>query len=251
MDPAGEDVLSAARYGDWHGTFENSLHAIQKAVEKGAEIVTLEVQKTADGQLVCFSDETVDRLLEGSGKVREMTLAEIRALKPREYRGPADWAIVPTLAEAIEFSRGKILLHVTVNRIFDEVLDVIRQENAFDQVIVKGREYPGDGFLYMPVFDVEHNQDLSKLEEILSLNPVGVEIHWTADDAALLKPAFEMCKGKTRIAVNTCGIKAGSHRDPERGNDREADRIWGELIRSGATVIFTDQVKPLRRYLSK
>lgn len=250
-DPKGTEVLVAARFGDWHGTFENSLHAIQKAVEKEADIVTLQLKKTADGQIICFSDDTVDRLMEGTGKVSEMTLDEIRALKPREYRGPSDLAIVPTLEEAIAFSRGKLLLHVSLNEYFDEALELIKSNDAQDQVIVKSRRNPGLGYLYMPVFDVEHHSDLGALEEILALNPVGVEIHFTDDNAPLLAPAIELAKGKTRIAVNTCGIKAGSHKDPQRGDGTQADQIWGELIRQGASVIFTDQVKPLMRYLGK
>ncbi len=249
-DAEGADVLVSAHFGDWHGTFENSLHAIQKAVDKGASIVELQVKKTADGQMICFSDDTVDRLLEGSGRVSGMTLAQIRSLKPREYRGPEDWAVIPTLAEAIAFSRGKILLHVSLNEFYDDILDVIRSEHAEGHVVLKSRKVPDPGFLYLPVFDVEHHDDLKALEEILALNPVGVEIHFTDDNAPLLRPALEMAKGKTRIAVNTSGIKAGSHRDPEKGNGSEADRIWGELIRQGATIIFTDQIKPLMKYLA-
>ena len=40
LNPAGKVVMVVAHWGDWHGTCENSLHAIQKAVEKGAKIAT-------------------------------------------------------------------------------------------------------------------------------------------------------------------------------------------------------------------
>ena len=97
LNPAGKEVMVVAHWGDWHGTCENSLHAIQKAVEKGAKIATLQLQKTKDGQLVCFSDPTVERVTTGKGAVKDMTLAELRQLTVREYQGPEDLQRIPTL----------------------------------------------------------------------------------------------------------------------------------------------------------
>jgi glycerophosphoryl diester phosphodiesterase len=39
-----------------------------------------DVQRTKDGQLVCIHDDTVDRTTNGTGKVADLTLAEIRQL---------------------------------------------------------------------------------------------------------------------------------------------------------------------------
>ena len=248
LDPTGKEVLTGCKYGDWHGTMENSLHAIQKAFDKGADLVAIGLKKTADGQIICFSDETVDRLLNGSGKVGEMTLAQIRALTPKEYSGPSDWVIVPTLQEALAFAKGKVLLHIDLQENADEIVDVVRKENAQNQVVFK-RKYPGDDFYYLPVFDVEHHADCSELEKLLSLHPVGIEIHWTQDNAPLLEEAFRLVRGRARIAVNTSNGKAGSHHDPRHGESAEEN--WGKLIAKGASVIFTDGIKPLTRYLAK
>lgn len=248
LDRSGQEVLTGCRYGDWHGTMENSLHAIQKAFDKGADLVSIGLKKTADGKIICFSDDTVDRLLQGSGNVSEMTLAQIRALAPKEYSGPSDWVVVPTLEEAIAFAKGKVLLHIDLQDNVDEILDIVRKQKAENQVVFK-RKYPGEGFYYLPVFDVEHHPDCTELEQLLSLNPVGIEIHWTKDDAPLLKEAFDMVLGRCRIAVNTSNGKAGSHHDPKHGESAEEN--WGTLIEEGASIIFTDGIKPLNRYLGK
>ena len=128
LDPSGKDVLTGCKYGDWHGTMENSLHAIQKAFDKGADMVSIGLKKTADGKIICFSDDTVDRLLNGSGKVSEMTLAEIRALSPKSYSGPSDWVVVPTLEEALAFAKGRVLLHLDLQDNADEIMDIVRRE---------------------------------------------------------------------------------------------------------------------------
>ena len=249
LDPSGKEVLTGCSYGDWHGTMENSLHAIQKAFDKGADIVSLGLKKTADGKIICFSDDTVDRLLDGAGKVSEMTLEQIRTLSPRSYSGPSDWTVVPTLEEAIAFSREKVLLHIDLQDNIDDILEIVRREKAEKNVVFK-RNYPGEGFYYLPVFDVEHHPDCTELERLLSLNPVGIEIHWTKDDAPLLEEAFRMVRGRTRIAVNTGNGKAGSYHDP-KGREGSPEQSWGKLIKDGASIIFTDGIKPLTRYLDK
>lgn len=80
FDKKDTTVMLVAHRGDWHGTAENSLHAIQKAIEKGCAAVEVDVRKTKDDSLVLIADETVDRMTNGKGRVADMTLAEIKAL---------------------------------------------------------------------------------------------------------------------------------------------------------------------------
>lgn len=42
-------IFIISHRGDWHGTAENSLHSIQKAIEKGCAGVEVDVRKTKDG----------------------------------------------------------------------------------------------------------------------------------------------------------------------------------------------------------
>ena len=49
LNPAGKEVMVVAHWGDWHGTCENSLHAIQKAVEKGQRSLPYSCRKPRMG----------------------------------------------------------------------------------------------------------------------------------------------------------------------------------------------------------
>ena len=62
------------------GTPENTLAAIRSAKEDGAVGVEVDVMLTSDGQCVLLHDETVDRTSDGSGRVDETTLEELRKL---------------------------------------------------------------------------------------------------------------------------------------------------------------------------
>ena len=105
--------MTVSHRGDWHGTAENSLHAIQKAIEKGCAAVAVDVRKTKDDSLVLMVDETVDRMTNGTGRVADMTLAELRSLTLKEYHGNPTPLRIPTLEEALRFCKGKILITVS------------------------------------------------------------------------------------------------------------------------------------------
>lgn len=57
---------------------ENSIASFQAAAELGFDYIETDVYMTADNQLVCIHDATIDRTFNGSGTVIEMTLAELQ-----------------------------------------------------------------------------------------------------------------------------------------------------------------------------
>jgi len=82
---------------------ENTLEAFQLAMKMGADGFELDVHLSLDGELVVIHDETVDRTTDGTGFVRDMTLAQLKALDASNggmtiYRG----ARIPTLREVYE-----------------------------------------------------------------------------------------------------------------------------------------------------
>ena len=60
---------------------ENTLSSFYLGFLQGANGVETDVQRTKDGHLVLFHDDTVDRVTDGSGKLCDFTLAELKALK--------------------------------------------------------------------------------------------------------------------------------------------------------------------------
>jgi glycerophosphoryl diester phosphodiesterase len=81
---------------------ENTLPAFERAVQLGADMIELDVQLTRDGEVVVVHDWTLERTCDGSGLVRERSLAEIQRLDAgswfdARFRG----ARVPTLGEVL------------------------------------------------------------------------------------------------------------------------------------------------------
>ena len=59
---------------------EHTLLGYRTGLEAGADVLELDVARTADGEIVCIHDLTVDRTTDGSGDIRELALAEVQAL---------------------------------------------------------------------------------------------------------------------------------------------------------------------------
>lgn len=103
-------VLAVAHRGTVTMAPENTIAAIEAAIEAGAHAIEIDIRQTKDGHLVLMHDRTVDRTTDGTGPIAEMTLAEVRQLDAGAWFGSGfDGERVPTLAEALEAMKGRAM----------------------------------------------------------------------------------------------------------------------------------------------
>lgn len=122
----------------------NTIPAFELAADQGADGVELDVHLTKDGQPVIVHDFTVDSTTDGSGLVREMTLAEVKALDAGSWFGPEFAGLrVPTLGEVFEAVGQRLFINVEIKSetvetdgVEQVVADVIAQYSMQEQVIV-------------------------------------------------------------------------------------------------------------------
>ena len=92
-----EDLLAldrtivAAHAGGDQDYPHSTPYAFTQAALAGADVLELDVQLTADGVLIVQHDDTVDRTTETTGRVADMTLAQIQALDNAYWFGPGLW----------------------------------------------------------------------------------------------------------------------------------------------------------------
>jgi len=100
---------------------ENTLYAFAKAEELGVDVLEMDLRVTVDGEIVVMHDATVDATTNGSGRVDEMSLAEIRELDAGFRFEDASGAFphrgagltVPTLEEVLStFSTPRLILEM-------------------------------------------------------------------------------------------------------------------------------------------
>ena len=81
-------VLNIAHQGGEEEAPSDTLFALKTAVRKGADVLEIDVHATSDGEIVVLHDTTVDRTTNGSGRVDQTTLAEIKKLDAAHWFVP-------------------------------------------------------------------------------------------------------------------------------------------------------------------
>ncbi|MGB1539651.1 MAG: glycerophosphodiester phosphodiesterase [Rickettsiales bacterium] len=85
---------------------ENTMIAFKEAIKQGATALELDVHQCKTGEVVIMHDGTVDRTTNGSGKISEMTLDELKALDAGKGQK------IPTLQEVLDAFDGEITLYI-------------------------------------------------------------------------------------------------------------------------------------------
>ncbi len=122
----------------------NTLAAFRAAREMGADGVELDTSLTADDVPVVIHDMSVDETTDGTGRVRDLTLRELKRLDAGSY---FDFSFrserIPTLEEAFEAIGPDMLVNVELKalklRSFgleDAVFSIIRKAGFARRVIV-------------------------------------------------------------------------------------------------------------------
>src|SRR6266566_7688803 len=74
--------------GDPASAPENTFASFEAAAAAGVDFIETDIQRTADGALVLFHDDTLDRTTNGSGRVADVTAAELFALDAGSWFAP-------------------------------------------------------------------------------------------------------------------------------------------------------------------
>ena len=76
-----EKFLAFAHRGGNEFAPENSFRAFKSAVDIGYKYLETDVHLTKDGFLIAFHDDTLDRVTDKSGLIRDLTLSEVKKAK--------------------------------------------------------------------------------------------------------------------------------------------------------------------------
>jgi len=126
-----------------HGP-DNSLYAAEHAFAAGMDGVDVDGQSTADSQIVIFHDLSVDRLTAGTGRVRDLTLAQMLALDlGPKYDPNLRGATVHTFEDFVIAAKGRGILMVELKvpglgatGIEARAVEIIRRHDAYDYVVL-------------------------------------------------------------------------------------------------------------------
>ena len=132
---------------------ENTMEAFQKGFEMKSDYIEIDVQMTKDGELVVIHDTTVNRTTDGTGKVGDLTLEEIRQLDAGSWFGESYAGEgVPTFEEVLDGFRGKvgILVELKAPELYPGM-----EEKIADALIERNMSMPNNDKIIIQSFNHE------------------------------------------------------------------------------------------------
>lgn len=240
----GEYSSVAGHRGDPASAPENTLPAVQAAIDGTSAYIEIDLALTRDGHAVLMHDETLDRTTTGTGFLAEHSLAEVRALDAGSWFG-ADFAgtKVPTAEEflallATSEKRGLIELKGNWSlKAATALADSARVHGLVDRLVIVS-------------FDA---RSLALIAEAApEIARMALMREWPEDPVGALR------------ALDVRGVVASSDaiaEDPEKVDELQAAGLfvavytlndgldWQEAVELGVDGIVTDRPRTLTQWL--
>ncbi|MHC5540211.1 glycerophosphodiester phosphodiesterase [Singulisphaera rosea] len=216
-------------------TPENTAASLERAIADTVEWVEVDVRLTKDGRHVLLHDSTLDRTTNGTGRVEDRTLDEVKALDAgSKFASRFAGTSVLALDEILKLAKERANLYLDCKQVDPaRLVHEVHQARMESQVVVFAspevlraiRATPGgDRLALMPKW----HPDLG-LDAFEELKPAAVEF-----DAADV--TSERCQ-----AFHRRGIKV---QVKTLGNDDRVE-IWGRVIEAGADWLQTDHAEEI------
>ncbi|MGN0006729.1 MAG: glycerophosphodiester phosphodiesterase family protein [Alistipes sp.] len=270
-NPESEYVIVISHRGDWRNYPENSLEAIESAINMGVDIVEMDIHRTADGVLVLCHDKTINRTTNGKGKISEITYDSIRRCCLRSEHGVGMPKYrMPTLAEALDLCRNRVMINIDKGYdYYDQILPMLEERDMVEQVIIKDKKSPDKvaaklaaherNMIYMPIINYtaqrwDKHSELFEAYLASDIRPLAYEMCWDGTLKGHQKQFDRVLKSGARLWVNTlwdslCGGEKHGYEDDRAV--KNPDAVYGGVLKMGVTMIQTDRPALLIGYLDE
>jgi glycerophosphoryl diester phosphodiesterase len=109
---------------------ENTLKAFQAAVDLGYRYLETDVHATADGVLVAFHDDTLDRVTNHQGRIRDLPWSVVRDAR-------IDGEPIPLLEDLLgAFPEARLNVDAKHDTSVEPLVEVLKRTNALDRVCI-------------------------------------------------------------------------------------------------------------------
>lgn len=241
---ARHNFIVIAHRGSHSHAHENTLTALQRAIDIGADYAEIDVRRTLDGTHVLMHDSTVDRMTDGHGAVKQLTWAQLQQLYVRDKKRPEIAADrIPTFQEALQLVKGRLNIYLD----FKEgdraaVARAIQQSGTSKQVLVYDdveaaaewrRAAPELPLIVSPPDEAKHPDQLVRFARRYSID--------------VLDSSWEAYSPEMVQAAARAGVKVW----PDIQDRQENADYFAKVLRVGFNGVQTDHPEELIDWLNQ
>lgn len=257
--PKSTKVLVASHRSDWRNHPENSIPAMESAIDMGVDIIEIDLAMTKDSVLVICHDRTLDRTTSGKGKVSDWTYDSIMTLTLRSGHNGATTLKMPTLREALLTCKDRAVVNIDKGyEYFDQVLAITDELGVTDQMLIKGNKpikkamKKIDGrMIYFPILNFNKKGASKLAHDYLEsgIVPVAFEVVWPEYTPEVQETLKAMLASGAKLWVNALWPLHNGGLCDDAAMYGDPAQIYGRLLETGASFVQTDRPQLLLDYL--
>ena len=145
-----DDVEIMAHRGSSGAAPENTMAAFRQAIADGADWIELDVQETADGEVVVLHDSDFMKLAGNKLKIWDATIDDLKDIDIGSRFAPEfKDESVPTLGEVLDECKGKIRVNIELKyygheqQLEQRVVDVVESRDMTSQIVAMSLKIDG------------------------------------------------------------------------------------------------------------
>lgn len=252
-------IKVVAHRGDWRNAPENSIPAIEYAINMGVDMVEIDISETKDGHLVLMHDKTIDRTTKGKGLVKDYTLAELKELYLVDGINALTPYKIPTLEEVLIEFKDRVMFNLDKSyNILDKCVALGQKTNTLNQLIFKSsktreevRKDWGD-YLdmihFMPIVNLKNSNAQAIVSDYIeNYTPFGFEIIVPQETNKMLDILNLINKHNLPIWMNSLWDKQNAGHGDEKA--MQDNQVYNWYINHKVSYIQTDRPEVLIKYL--
>ncbi|QIP16525.1 glycerophosphodiester phosphodiesterase family protein [Spirosoma aureum] len=235
-------IISGHRGGMVKGFPENSIATFENTLKHTPAFFEIDPRLTKDSVIVLLHDATLDRTTTGTGKLSDYTWEEVKKLHLKDADGNVTEHRIPTLAEAIDWARGKTVLNLDRKDVpFAMTTAILRKHkaDAFMMLTVhapeQARYYYDDNKNRMFSVFIKNRQELDAYEK--AGIPAGNMIAYIGPT---VKPENQELYRLLNAKGIMCMISAASSYD-KLSSPEERAAAYKSIINDGASILESDR----------
>ncbi|NCD71016.1 glycerophosphodiester phosphodiesterase [Mucilaginibacter agri] len=125
--------IVVAHRGDHTLYPENTIEAYEQAIMAGADYIEIDLRTTKDGKLVSLHDASVNRMTNGKGSIKTLTLTEVSQL---EIKYKDSVCHIPTFENILNLSRNRINLYIDFKDAAPGIVYQILKQHQMDKQVL-------------------------------------------------------------------------------------------------------------------
>lgn len=267
FDAEDETVMIVSHRGRFSSSvMENTSLAFCLALQEGADMVEMDLDRTKDGVLVGHHDRTLERLFHDSNRVEDYFLDELRAKPFYNYVGEDGEEKIETFEEMLKVMKGRTCLVLDKCwRFWDEAYEQLDRENMMDQAVFKFYIEDREAYdwalshkscTFVPMVKEERYLELAADLKKYAFVPAVEILPEKETDPIYQKETILWCRErKMKVWCNSLSLGRrlvyGAGNDDLKSLRSGGEYGWGRLVQQGITIIQTDWPYELRQYLEK